>query len=556
MIQFAWVISALWLQEVSLPLSEYEALWRRVHPSEFQVNDEREAAIIERADVQMTIDKDRVRLKTKYRIRVVHKQKVRLSLGSGRLVSIDSHGSAIFVERSDDTNQWVVDEEAGVYDVSADMVLPLTPLTSTARASSQIEWLAPVAGAIRVQLKLPEDMEIACDKGGVMLEGDSPILIAESGEPLILHVGNRRQQEEQQPFSYRAQVTASDSVARTRRQIRTQINLIKQGGEWQPLVIQLPEGAELARIEAPDEVGHTVEESRLTVNVPVGFGRICDLGLVFRLEPTQSFLNLVPTPEGAVQTEWLVGTLIEGDGLLVLVDSGRTQIVNNTDELITRINQTFSRFHARGSQVSDFGTALEAQTSDALAEWSVEWSETAELLALRIDTAHVRVTLGSAGHALYQVWFEVFNNGAGRLDFMLPEGAQWTKVMRDQTVVQAAQLGRSISVPLRAAPETKQIVFCSAIVPLDLPNEGSFRLALPACSAPMAQVRLALISPPGFKLKASADKPNRQFAPPSHAEIMFPQGFEEVAYGWNAMASQLEPVTIDVDVKNTRDGWL
>lgn len=550
-----WMMAAFWAQEVTMPLADFEALWRRVHPSETQVDDLREAAIIERATVSMSIEADRVGLTTNYRIRVVHRKKAWLPLGSGRVVSINAHDADLYVERTGGTNQWVVDAEPGVYEVEADTVLPMTPLTSTARASAQIQWVPPVCGSIRVELKLPADLEVACDRGGILLDGDPPCLIVESGQPLTLHVGQRRQAEDQQPFSFRSQITASDSVARTRRQIRTQVNLTKQTGEWEPVIIQLPEGIELARIDAADEIGHTVEDQRLTVNVPAGFGRSCDLGMVFRLEPSANFTNLVPVVHGAIQSDWLVGTLIEGDGLLVLLNQGRTQRVNDPDELEKALRSSFSRFHSASSLTSDFGTALESQTA-TMAQWSVEWAESAELLALRVDTTHIHVTLGSSQQAFYQVWFEVYNNGAGRLQFALPEGAQWTNVTRDHQMIQAAGMGRFVSVPLRAAPETKQIVHCSAIVPLGLPRDGEFRLPLPSCSAPMAQIRLGLVAPPGLRLKASDDKPVMAFSPPSQAELIIPQGFQQKAYGWNAMAGELEPVTISVDEKRTREDWL
>lgn len=122
------------------------------------------------------------------------------------------------------------------------------------------------------------------------------------------------------------------------------------------------------------------------------------------------------------------------------------------------------------------------------------------MLAAQVDRLLVDVAVGEAGRASYQLWAEVRNRGAQQLLFTLPAGFELIEARRDGSPVgpgTAGIQGGSLAVPL-LTQEAPQVVYLLGVAAFALPGEkGPFEVALPALSAPAAQVEVRLILPGG-----------------------------------------------------------
>jgi hypothetical protein len=333
------------------------------------------------------------------------------------------------------------------------------------------------------------------------------------------------------PLRFTAATAAATVVTRTRARVHGWVEARVAQGRLAELAVALPAGFEVVAAKGPVAAWKVVGgELLLTPLAPVEDA----LAVELELEGTLSGgfeLPLLPV-RGAARETLLGKAALAGDGMLRLVETGSARPAEPGEQ------------GGLGAAVREApGQLYRVLDRRRPPRWQPEWADRTAVLAAEIDGLWVEVVAGDAGRASYRVWAAVRNRGAQQLAVRLPAGFELAEASREgerivpglasQAAASAAGAGQgktvgegsgagagtpngagtrgslaggaagaggageSLVVPLLTR-EAPQVIHLAGVVPLALPGGGGeLVVPLPALSAPAARVDARLLLPAG-----------------------------------------------------------
>jgi hypothetical protein len=289
------------------------------------------------------------------------------------------------------------------------------------------------------------------------------------------------------PLRYTVSAATAAVLSRTQARVHGWVEARVAQGQLAELEVALPAGFEVMSASGPLAAWRVAAGKLvLTPLAPVEDALAVEVELKGLLPETFPMPLLLP--EGGARTTLLAKVGLSGDGVPRLVEAGSSRPAEEGDEagLSPKVREVAGQLYR----------VLDARRPP---RWQVEWAERTAVLAAEVDGLWVEVVAGDAGRASYQLWAAVRNHGAPQLTITLPAGFELEEASREgQLVVPGAPAaGASFVVPLLTR-DAVQVIYLSGLLPLALPREGGDLLVpLPALSAPAARVEAQVLLPAG-----------------------------------------------------------
>jgi hypothetical protein len=430
----------------------------------------------------------------------------------------------------------------------------------------------PLAGAVD---------EVALGPSGLLQgpgQGSAWSFAAKPGQELEVRLLGRAVLPERArlPLRFEATTASSAALSRTRLAVHGRVVARVAQGRMAELRLRLPEGFAVESL-TPGEIGWKVEDGSLVVTPPEPVEETLQLAVELTGPPRDSFTAPLLLPEGAARTVVLTRAVLQGDGLLPLVDLGSTRQPDSFEIAPLAADPALA-----GARLYLVGDPARPP------RWQAEWAERTEVLAAQIDGLWVELTAGEAGRAGYQIWAVVRNRATTQLAVSLPPGFELMIASRDGVPL-APGLGphMELTIPLLSR-ESPQLVHLAGVMPFTLPRgAGQLSVPLPSLSAPAARIRVRVLLPGGHAYAlADATRASAVEVPPRPAVTVMPAapapgdlagqlllrpaqspvldaaapspapaGWVVVAASWSALSSNPAPLLLQIATRKEKEPW-
>jgi hypothetical protein len=463
-----------------------------------------------------------------------------------------------------------------------------TATRPTWRCSLRPPAAAVVRGVLRLAPPLAGTVEEAVLGDGTLpggaRQGDSWTFAAVPGQQLQVRLLGRAVLPERARLPLRFEATAATAAVLSRTRLRVHgwvVARIAQG-RLAELRLRLPEGftVESVAAGAGGIAGWKTEHDSLVVTPLEPVEGSLQLAVELTGPPRDAFPAPLLLPQGTSRARLLARAVLQGDGLLELVDAGAT-----------RPPDAVEAAPLAADPAKPGGKLYLVADASRPPRWQAAWADRTEVLAAQIDDLWVEVAAGEAGRAAYQLWAEVRNRGTTQLELGLPPGFELVVASRDgMPLAPGLAAGQRLTVPLLSR-EAPQLVHLAGVLPLALPpGGGHLAVPLPSMSAPAARVHARLLLPGGRDYAlvdgtraSGAEAPPRpaataMAAPPSSpqgdlagqmllrpeedpngdaaAPLPAPEGCAVVAASWSALSSSPAPLLLKVTPRKEDEPWL
>jgi len=482
---------ALWSQEVTLPLAQYEELRERARPTpEPKASPPAEYAL-EAAQVDIAAGRRSARVSQRLTLSIYTGEWLSLplpavgSLTSSQLGTLDGRVKA-------EEGVTLVVRGRGRHVVRLDSVVSLAEDKSAARLTRSLALALPAAAAVTgtIASSDSEVQEITVVSGGLRRGTGTATRIEFVGSPgatlsAVLLGKGRAVDATRLPLKFRAAAAARTDVGRTRVKVYGTVSVEVLAGQLERLDVALPEGFEVASVK-PSELGWDVVEGRLVLTPVAPVEKTLVASVELTGEPKEAFAAPLLVPRGAAQLTLLSAVSVSADGLPEVTEPGAARRAEDAD--LAALPEDVRRSGASFFVVRD---PLRPP------RWSITWSEEAKVLAAQIDRMLVNAVVGTAGRAAYECWAVVRSSGTAQIDLKLPDGLELLSVERDGSDVRPGSSERGLTVPL-AAGTGEQVIHVSALLSsVSVPVEGEMSIPVPGSSAPIARVEVRASLPAG-----------------------------------------------------------
>jgi len=481
-------------QQVTLPLNQYEGLRSRANPAPDAVPAPPAPFALELADFAVEAGPESARVVQLLRFTLYDDRWQTVPLGeAGAFIRADFGGGEGRV-RMAEKGGWSLEVRGrGRHEVKLESVVTVTRDETATRPTWRLGLKAPLAAVVRGRLEGPEGVQDVEPEGPVLVDrlpDGAWRFAAPPGAEIRWTLTGKAvvPRRAQLPLRFEATTATATTLSHTRLKVLGWIEVQVAQGRLESLRVPIPAGLKVATVRGP--VADWKLEAEMLVVLPLApVEDSLAIELELTGEPRERFATPLLIPEGSARTTLLGKALIQGDGILSLADAGAARAAGEREA--ARLPESIRAAEAR----------LFAVTNAARPPlWEVTWAEQTTMLAAQIDRLLVDVAVGEAGRASYQLWAEVRNRGAQQLLFTLPAGFELIEARRDGAPVgpgEAGSQGGSLAVPL-LTQEAPQVVYLLGVAAFSLPaDKGPFEVALPALSAPAAQLEVRLILPAG-----------------------------------------------------------
>lgn len=569
------VAGAAAAQEVTMPLESFDALRERAYPVPTPTPTPLPppaAFALEAAALDVTVGVASARIVERLTVTLYAPDWQLLTLPpAGTLLANDLGGLDGRVTAG---TSWSLHLKGqGRYVLRLESVVPVTTDVKATRPTRTFELALPEAAAVTGVVKAGpevEELEIQVGAVGTGRRSDgSWEFVGAPGSSCRVAAFGKAQAPKRSALKLRSIATAASlaSVSRTRVRVRSWVGVKVVQGQLEALTLRLPADFAVVGVSGTPAVGWDAKDRRLTVTPEAPVDGKLDLVVSLTGPPTVRLASPLVVPEGAARATLLAAVVAEGDGAVEV--EGLSGYRGPDERELAAVAADF-RQQARFSLVVPDPTRPPT--------WVVSWPDKAEQLAAQVDRLLVDVLAGEAGQAAYQCWAVVRNAGATSLAFTLPQGFELTGAGRDGAVVLPGVREGAMVVPL-AAGEAAQIVHLTGLLPLALPAEGTFRLPLPALSAPVArvEVRLGLPGQRSYKIDNQTHAGIVLPQPPaaaarkglaqelelgaasrdrwSPALFALPAGFVQVQSAWSALTAAPAPLEVTSEARKSSWEW-
>lgn len=570
------VAGAAAAQEVTMPLESFDALRERAYPiptpTPTPVPPPAPLAL-EAAAVEVTLGATSARITERLTVTMYAPDWQLLTLPpAGTLLANDLGGLDGRVAA--DTSWALHLKGSGRHVLRLESVVPVTTDEKSTRPTRTFELALPEAAAVTgVVTAGPEVEELEIQVGAVSTgrrpDGSWGFVGAPGSTCRIVAYG-KAQAPRRSALKLRSMATAASlaSVSRTRVRVRSWVGVKVLQGQLETMSLEVPTGFTVVGVSGTPAVGWDAKDRRLTVTPEAPVEGKLDLVVSLTGPPTPRLASPLVVPKGAARTTLLAAVVAEGDGAVAV--EGLSAFRGPDERELASVAADF-RQQVRFSLV--------VPDPAAPPTWVVSWPDKTEQLAAQVDRLLVDVLAGEAGQAAYQCWAVVRNAGATSLGITLPPGFELTGAGRDGAVVLPGVREGALVVPL-AAGDAAQIVHVAGLLPLALPAEGTFRLPLPALSAPVARVEVRLglpgqrtyevdnqtyagIIPPKPQAAAASRKGLAQELEIGAASrdrwvpalFALPAGFVQVQSAWSALTAAPAPLELTSEAQKASWEW-
>jgi hypothetical protein len=482
---------ALWGQEVTLPLAQYEELRERARPTpEPKVSPPAEYAL-EAAQVDVVAGQRSARVS----------QRLTLSLYSGEWLSVplpavgsltSSQLGTLDGRVKADGQTTLIVRGRGRHVIRLDSVVSLAEDKAAARLTRTLMLALPAAAAVTGSIVSSdtEIQEITVVSGGLQRGTGSATRVEFVGSPgaslsaLLLGKG-RVVDVARLPLKFRASSATRTEAWRSRMKVHGTISVEVLSGQLDRLEVVLPAGFEVASVQ-PTELGWEVVEGRLIVTPVAPAEKTLVASVELSGEPKFAFAAPLLVPRGAAQITLLSAVSVAADGLPEVTDAGSARSAEDAD--LAALPEEVRRSSAPFFVVRD---PLRPP------RWSITWSEEAKVLAAQIDRLLVNMVAGTAGRSAYEFWAVVRSSGTTQIDLKAPDGLELLSVQRDGSDVQPGTSERGLTIPLAAGTGAQVIHVSGLMGAMAIPAEGEISIPVPGSSAPIARVEVRATLPSG-----------------------------------------------------------
>ncbi len=441
----------------------------------------------------------------------------------------------------------IVVRGAGRHRLRLTSVVPLILDETATRPTWRLQLVVPRAALVRGAVEpAPGITEVEAEGAilGAAERDGRRTFVADPGAEvkLALHGATVVPERQSLPLAYEATSALALEVARARRRARSWLEVRVRQGALERLEARVPEGFEVIDVAGDAIAGWDVAGGRLVVTPLAAVTERLALAIELAAGAATELSSPVLVPDGAASVLAATKVHVAGDGLLHLVDagSGRQPDPRQQAELPAAFR-------------SAPGMALVLPAAGSAARWQVTWADGTEVLAAQVDRLRVGVLAGDAGRAGYQLWAEVRNRGAQRLEIELPAGAELIDARRDGRRIEPGHSTSSAAwtVPLSTGDQ-RQVIYFSSLLPLALPGAGGrLEVPLPILSAPAGRVEVSVYLPGGRRYEltdAGRAGAAGRLPKPASSEEPFPRppGFRQVVASWDALSTSPSPLEIRI----------
>lgn len=500
--------------QVTMPLSEYEALRARANPEPDPSPSPPAPFAFETSDLVIAVDAESAR--------IVQTLDLTLFSDGWQKVPLGEAGSFIAARFGSAEGRVSVAPEGwslqvrgrGRHRITLESVLPVRRDETSTRPTWQLGLRLPPAAVVRGRIEAPGTVEEVEIQGAGLVqrgEGGWSFVAAPTPEPVGFTLRGRRTLPERAQLPLRFETTSATAavLSRTRLQVQGWIEARVAQGRLPELRVPLPAGFEVVSVQGPI-AGWNVTGGTLVITPLEPVESSLGVRIELSAPPVQEFVSPLLVPGGSHRSLLLTKAALRGDGLLELTDPGavRSPAETETAGVADEVRG------APGGLVAVLDPARPPR-------WRAEWADRTEVLAAQVDRLLVDVAVGESGRAAYQLWAEVRNRGAQQLVITPPPGFELVAGHRDGGPVTPGASGSGLAhlaIPLSSG-EAAQVIHLAGLLPLQLPRgRGEVAIPLPSLSAPAARIEVRLVLPGGHKYRLA--EPSRAGSigpPPGHA---------------------------------------
>jgi hypothetical protein len=569
---------ALWGQEVTLPLAQYEELRERARPTpEPKVSPPAEYAL-EAAQVDVVAGRHSARVSQRLTLSIYSGEWLSVPLPAIGSLTASQLGTLDGRVKADDKTTLIV-RGRGRHVIRLDSVVSLAEDKAAARLTRTLTLALPAAAAVTGSIVTSDAdiQEITVVSGGLPRGTGSATRVEFVGSPgaslsaLLLGKG-RVVDVARLPLKFRVTAATRAEAGRSRMKLHGNISVEVLSGQLDHLDVGLPVGFEVASVQ-PVELGWEVVEERLILTPVAPAEKALVAQIELTSEAKMAFAAPLLVPRGAAQLTLLSSINVAADGLPEVTEPGSARSADEAD------------LAALPEEVRRWGAAFFV-VRDPLRppRWGITWSEEAKVLAAQVDRLLVSMVVGTAGRCAYEFWAVVRSSGTTQIDIKPPEGLELLAVERDGSDVQPGTSERGLTVPL-AAGTGAQVIHVSGLMSVAaLPEQGEISIPVPASSAPIARVEVRATLPRGRRyalaqkdrqgavggIPTSAPRNSEQAAAGGLAALAVRKsaasrardvsfagvaGAVVVDAAWSALAEKPGALVIQVKPEGQKEGW-
>jgi hypothetical protein len=510
-------------QQVTLPLTQYEALRSRANPAPEAAPTPPAPFALEIADFDVKAGAESARVVQTLRFTLFDDQWQTVPLGdAGSFIHADFAGGEGRVQMAE--KGWSLQVRGrGRHEVKLESVVAVTRDETATRPTWRLGLKAPAAAVVRGRLAAPESVEDVATEGPVLtdrLPDGAWRFAAPAGSEIRWTLSGKAvvPRRAQLPLRFEATTATASTVLHTRFKVLGWVEVRVAQGRLDTVRLPIPSDLKVVQVRGP-VTDWKMEGKTLVVTPLAAVEDALAVEMDLTGEPRDRFATPLLIPEGSARTTLLAKAFLQGDGVLSLRDQGAARAAEEQEA--KRLPDSLRAASGRLFVVTDPARPP---------TWEATWAERTEMLAAQVDRLLVDVAVGEAGRASYQLWAEVRNRGARQLSFTLPAGFELVEAQRDAVTVAPGIAGSALAVPL-LTQEALQVIHVLGVLPLGLPLEKeTLEVPLPALSAPAAKVEVRLILPGGRSY---------ELADPSRAGTVAPPPQAAARQAANAMAQQV-----------------
>ena len=509
--------------------------------------------------------------------------------GIGTLVDVQWGDLEGFVEASGNQVKLRV-RGVGRHQLEIRSVDRLSELGEGSRVGHFLSFKRPQSALVTAELRLEDPSREPMFENGERVEPSQGLLEAQdqgqgiyrwwigggSWLKLRLMEARRTPESESMPLRLQHELWTVIEASRTRVSVSTTVYSILSQGRVPSTEWKVPEGFEVLSVEGRHS-GWDVQAGMLTVHPPDDPSKAEFFVVRMLGSATDRLTAPLLSPRTGEMNRHVLLANAKGDGLLELENAESLRFAGEAD------------LRGAPSLKLSSGRALVLKDPENLPVWTVEWADSAQVLATQIDRLLVDVMVGDSGRAAYQLWVELRNQGGRLLTLEPPAGFRWAKASRDGSPMVPGMGGQdgALAVSLESTERKRQLYF-SGFVDLRLPSEGGvFNLPVPKFSAPVAKVEARVILPPGNSYRlaeptraGSVTKPSSSTKKggsyqdvlksnaiagqlvlygggASVSQELWPQpdGFQLIEASWSALSASPQPLRIEVETRKETASW-
>lgn len=580
---------ALGAQQVTLPLSDYEALRSRANLEASPDPPSPAPFAFEAAELAIAVNGESAR--------IVQALDLTLFVDGWQKVPLGEAGSFIAAKFGGVDGRvevgpagWALHVEGrGRHRVVLESVVPVRRDETATRPTWQLGLRLPPAALVRGRVEASSDVEqVEIQGAGLIRREDGPgrswtfvaAVAADTPETVGFILRGRRTLPEraQLPLSFETTSATAAVLSRTRLEVHGWIQARVAQGRLEALDVPVPAGFEVVSVRGPI-AGWEVKAGRLGITPlePVESSLAVEVELA--APPVDEFASPLLIPAHGGRSTLLAKAALRGDGLLELSDPGLVRAPSDTEAA----GLSPAVQGAPGGLMSVLDPARPPK-------WRAEWADRTEVLAAQVDRLLVDVAVGESGRAAYQLWAEIRNRGAQQLVVTPPSGFELVEGHRDGEPVRPGVSGNAgLAVPLSSG-EGVQVIHLAGLLPFPIPaGRGELAVPLPSLSAPAARVEVRVVLPGGrvYELTdlsrigqvqappGSAERAARRNAvltsnniarqvlslpgspTPGGASALFPlpSGYLELEAAWSALSASPAPLSVRVRTDEEDSKW-